>query len=382
MTLKDEFLLDPNIVFLNHGSFGATPRIVFEAYQQWQRELEHQPVEFLGRRFADLMRAARVALAEYVHADANDLVYVPNATTALNIVARSLPLQPGDEILTTDHEYGAMDRMWRFIARKTGAVYCAQPIPGPVTTSEDFVEQFWAGVTPRTRIVFLSHITSPTALIFPVREICRRARAAGIISIVDGAHAIGQIPLDLQDLGADFYTSNLHKWLCCPKGSAFLYARREMQHLVEPLIVSWGYEAEKPSESRFIDEHEWTGTRDIAAYLVTPVALEFFRAHHWDEVRAQCHALAQYARKRITALTGLPPLSPDLPAWYAQMVALPLPTCDAARVQARLYDEFRIEVPILVWRNRPHIRISIQVYNTREDVERLVDALTTIFGEW
>lgn len=381
MTLKDEFLLDPNIVFLNHGSFGATPRVVFEAYQQWQRELEHQPVEFLGRRFADLMRAARVALAEYVHTDANDLVYVPNATTALNIVARSLPLQPGDEILTTDHEYGAMDRMWRFIARKTGAVYRAQPIPVPVTTPQDFVEQFWAGVTPRTRIVFLSHITSPTALIFPAREICRRARAAGIISIVDGAHAIGQIPLDLEDLGADFYTSNLHKWLCCPKGSAFLYARREIQHLVEPLIVSWGYQAEKPSESRFIDEQEWTGTRDIAAYLVTPVALEFFRVHQWEAVRAQCHTLAQYARARITALTGLPPLSPDSPAWYAQMVALPLPTCDAAQVKARLYGEFRVEVPILVWRNRPHIRISIQVYNTREDVERLVDALTTIFGE-
>ncbi|MCX7839008.1 MAG: aminotransferase class V-fold PLP-dependent enzyme, partial [Anaerolineae bacterium] len=218
MTLKDEFLLDPNIVFLNHGSFGATPRVVFEAYQRWQRELERQPVEFLGRRFADLMRTARAALAEYVHADANDVVYVPNATTALNIVARSLPLQPGDEILTTDHEYGAMNRMWRFIARKTGAVYRAQPIPVPVTTPEDFIEQLWAGVTSRTRVVFLSQITAPTALIFPVREICRRARDAGIISIVDGAHAIGQIPLDLEDIGADFYTSNLHKWLCCPKG--------------------------------------------------------------------------------------------------------------------------------------------------------------------
>lgn len=295
-TFKDAFLLDPNIVFLNHGSFGATPRVVFEAYQRWQRELERQPVEFLGRRFADLMRAARTALAEYVHVDANDVVYVPNATTALNIVARSLPLQPGDEILTTDHEYGAMDRMWQFIARKTGAVYRAQLIPVPVTTPEDFIEQLWAGVTPRTRVVFLSHITSPTALIFPVREICRRARAAGITSIVDGAHAIGQVSLDLEDIGADFYTSNLHKWLCCPKGSAFLYARREMQHWVEPLIVSWGYEAEKPSAARFIDEQEWTGTRDIAAYLVTPTALEFFRVHQWDEVRAVSRARAVCTR--------------------------------------------------------------------------------------
>lgn len=380
VNLKDEFLLDPNIVFLNHGSFGATPRVVFEAYQQWQCELERQPVEFLGRRFAELMRAARLALAEYVHADPLDVVYTPNATTALNIVARSLPLQPGDEILTTDHEYGAMERMWRFIARKTGAVYRVQPIPAPVTTPEDFVEQFWAGITPRTRVVFLSHITSPTALIFPVREICHRARETGILSIVDGAHAIGQIPLNVEDLGADFYTSNLHKWLCCPKGSAFLYARREMQRLVEPLVVSWGYQAEPPGESRFIDEQEWTGTRDIAAYLTTPVALEFFRVYRWDEQRARCHALAQYARERITALTGLPPLSPDLPTWYAQMVTLPLFACDAAQVKARLWNEFRIEVPILIWRNQPHIRVSIQAYNTREEVEQLVEALATILG--
>jgi isopenicillin-N epimerase len=380
-SLKEQFLLDPTIVFLNHGSFGATPRPVFEAYQQWQRELERQPVEFLGRRFATLMREARAALAAYIHTDPTDVVYVPNATTALNIVARSLPLQPGDEILTTNHEYGAMDRMWRFIARKTGAVYKQQTIPVPVATPEDFVARFWAGVTPRTRVIFLSHITSPTALIFPVQEICQRARAAGILSIVDGAHTIGHIPLDVQAIGADFYTSNLHKWLCCPKGSAFLYARREAQHLVEPLIVSWGYEAETPGESRFIDEQEWTGTRDIAAYLTTPVAIRFFEEHQWNEVRAQCHYLARLARARITALTGLPPLSPDSSAWYAQMVTLPLPECDAAQLKARLYDEFRIEVPIIVWQNRPHIRISIHAYNTAEDVARLVDALSKILHE-
>jgi len=379
-SLANQFLLDPTIVFLNHGSFGATPRPVFEAYQQWQRELERQPVEFLGRRFATLMREARAALAAYIHTDPANVVYVPNATTALNIVARSLPLCPGDEILTTDHEYGAMERMWRFIARKTGAVYKQQAIPVPVTTPEDFVARFWAGVTPRTRVIFLSHITSPTALIFPVREICQRAREADIRSIIDGAHTIGQIPLDVKAIGADFYTANLHKWLCCPKGSAFLYARREAQHLVEPLIVSWGYEAEMPGESRFVDEQEWTGTRDIAAYLTTPVAIRFFEEHRWDAVRAQCHELARRARARITALTGLPPLSPDSPEWYAQMVTLPLPACDAAQLKARLYDEYRIEVPIVVWQKRPHIRVSIQAYNTAEDIARLVDALAKIFG--
>lgn len=372
---KEMFLLDPDVVFLNQGSFGATPRPVFDKYQWWQRELERQPVEFLGRRFNDLMRDARMALAKYVRTDAANLVYVPNATTGLNIVARSLHLGQGDEILTTDHEYGALDRTWRFIGRKTGAIYKQQPIPLPVTTAGDFVERFWSGVTPRTRVVYLSHITSPTALIFPIQEICRRARQAGIISIIDGAHAIGQIPLDLEAIGADFYSSNLHKWLNCPKGSAFLYARREMQHLVEPLVVSWGYESDYPSASRFIDEQEWTGTRDIAAYLTTQDAIEFCEEHDWVQVRSHCHALAQSARRQISNLTKLAPLSPDSTDWYMQMFSAQLPTCDAIQVKSRLYDEFKIEVPIVVWQNEPYIRVSIQAYNTQSDVEQLVQAL-------
>lgn len=238
----------------------------------------------------------------------------------------------------------------------------------------------------RVRVVFLSHITSPTALIFPIKEICRRARDAGLLSIIDGAHALGQIPLDLEDVGADFYAANAHKWLCAPKGAAFLYARREAQHLVEPLVVSWGYEADKPSASRFIDEQEWTGTRDIAAYLGVPEAIRFCEEHHWDTVRLRCHEIAQYARERIhdlvgaTGLAPLPHLCPDSTEWYMQMVTLPLPPCDAGAfgrtpLQARLYDEYHIEVPIVVWHNQPFVRVSIQAYNSREDVERLVEAL-------
>ncbi|MBI5651771.1 MAG: aminotransferase class V-fold PLP-dependent enzyme, partial [Chloroflexi bacterium] len=332
---KDLFLLDPDVVFLNHGSFGATLRPVFEKYQWWQRELERQPVEFLGRRFNDLMYKARAGLAAYLQTVADNLVYVPNATTGLNVVARSLYLNPGDEILTTNHEYGALDRTWRFVCNKTGAIYTRVPIPVPVTTAQDFIERFWDGVTPRTRVIFLSHITSPTALIFPIKEICRRARNAGIISIIDGAHALGQIALNLEELGADFYSSNLHKWMCCPKGSAFLYVRPEMQNLVEPLVVSWGYASEKPSPSRFIDEQEWTGTRDIAAYLATPEAISFYKNHHWDQVRAQCHMLAQYTREQIAALGNLTPLSPDSMEWYMQMVTMPLPQCNAEQLKAR-----------------------------------------------
>lgn len=372
------FLLDPDVVFLNHGSFGATPRPVFEKYQEWQRELERQPVEFLGRRFVELMRDARVALAAYVHTDVDNLVYVPNATTGLNIVARSLPLKPGDEIVATDHEYGALDRTWRFLCHKTGAVYKPQHIPLPVTTADDVVERVWQGVTPHTRALFLSHITSPTALTFPIAELCRRARNAGIISIIDGAHAVGQIPLDMQAIGADFYASNAHKWLCAPKGSAFLYARPEMQHMVEPLVVSWGYESEMPSASRFIDEQEWTGTRDIAAYLATPDAIKFCEERHWDDVRPQCHALAQYARVRVNELTGLPAICPDSTDWYMQMATMTLPPCDKEKLKTRLYDEFRIEVPILEWQGGQFVRVSVQGYNSIKDIDRLVEALQII----
>jgi isopenicillin-N epimerase len=216
--LRDLFLLRSDIVFLNHGSFGACPRPVFETYQAWQLELERQPVEFLGRRFDALLRAARKELGAYLHADPEDLAYVPNATTGLNIVARSLSLQPGDEVLSTGHEYGALDRTWRFIRHKQGARYLSHAPPMPLESREQVVEAVWAGVSERTRVLFLSHITSPTALIFPVEELVHRARTAGLLTVVDGAHTPGQIPIDLAALGADFYVGNCHKWLCAPKG--------------------------------------------------------------------------------------------------------------------------------------------------------------------
>jgi len=371
-----QFLLAPEITFLNHGSFGACPRPVFEEYQKWQLELERQPVEFLGRRFDSLLRAAREPLARYVNCDSDDLVYVPNATTGLNIVARSLKLNTGDEIVTTDHEYGALDRTWEFLCEKNGAVYKRVPIPLPVTTQTDFIERVWSAVTPRTRVLFLSHITSPTALIFPLQELCRRARERGILSIIDGAHAVGQIPLDLRALDADVYSSNNHKWLCAPKGSAFLYVKRALQNQIEPLVVSWGWHPEKITGTQFVQEQEWQGTRDIAAYLATPRAIQFLQENDWDAARAECHALARYAQEKICAQFKLAPLAP--PAWFAQMATLPLPPCDALCLKSRLYDEFRIEVPIVEWNGRPFVRVSLQAYNTRADVDALREALAKI----
>lgn len=373
--MKDLFLLRPDITFLNHGSFGACPRPVFDRYQTWQRELETQPVEFLGRRFPILMQEARAALAAYVHVAPNDLVFVPNATTGINIVARSLDLHAGDEVLSTDHEYGAMTRTWRFICQQRGATLVNQPIPLPVTDPAAAVETLWAAVTPRTRVLFISHITSPTALTLPVAALCQRARAAGILTVVDGAHSLGQLDLDLAALGADFVSGNCHKWLCAPKGAGYLYARPAVQDLVQPLVVSWGWQSDAPGPSRFVDYLEWQGTDDVSAYLTVPAAIEFQRAHDWPQVRTRCHALVRLVRHMMGDLTGLPPICPEDRTWFTQMATLRLPPCNTAQLQSHLWNEERIEVPVITWNGEPFIRVSIQGYNTEEDVLKLLAAL-------
>lgn len=376
--VAEQFLLRPGMAFLNHGSFGACPRPVFETYQRWQRELEDQPVEFLGRRIGALLAEARAALGAYVHAPADDLAFVPNATHGVNIVARSLKLASGDEVLTTDHEYGAVDRTWRFICGQRGVRYINQPIRLPLTDPNEVVEQLWAGVTPRTKLIVVSHMSSPTALTFPVATICRRAREAGILTLVDGAHAPGQIDLDMTQIGADFYTGNCHKWLCAPKGSGFLYASSEAQVLLHPLVVSWGWEAELPDISPFVDYFGWTGTADPAAYLSVPAAITFQAEHRWPQVRAACRQLLAQARERVAELSGQIQICPDSPAWWTQFATVPLPACDPIQLKARLWDAFQVEVPIVVWQGRPFVRISVQAYNSPADIDRLIAGLRAI----
>ena len=371
-TLRDQFLLDKSVTFLNHGSFGACPIPVFEEYQRWQLELERQPVEFIGRRFDGLMAEARAGIAKFLNTDAANLVYVQNATSGLNVIARSFPLEQGDEILTTDHEYGALDMTWEWMCGKSGAKYIKQAIPAPVTTHADFVEIFWSGVTPRTKIIFLSHITSATALIFPIKEICARARKAGILTVIDGAHVPGQIPLDLTDIGADIYSGNFHKWLCAPKGSAFLFVRPEQQEWVESLTISWGWRG----ESTFVSRNQYQGTTDIASFLATPAAIKFQQEHDWPTVRSRCHGLARQARTRISERFDMPTLSPDEPdEWLGQMVTCPLPITDIEALKTRLYDEFRIEAPMGSWQGYNSIRVSFQGYNDESDLDRLIAAL-------
>lgn len=370
--MRSDFLIDPGVVFLNHGSFGATPKPVFEAYQRWQRELEWQPVEFLGRRVDGLLNEARAALAKYLNAELENLVFVPNATSGVNVAARSIKLQPGDEILTTDHEYGACSYSWLHESETTGAKYIIRDVKLPLTTNEAFVEQFWAGVTPRTKVIYLSHITSPTALIFPVEEICRRAREAGIITVIDGAHAPGQIPLDMQAIGADFYTGNCHKWMCTPKGSGFLYVRPEFHAAIEPLIISWGW----TDDATFVQRNQMQATRDPAAYLAVPAGIEYLEAHNWEEVRARCHALGVELREQIADWSDQQQLAPE--SFFGQMFTAPLPPCDPQVVKERLYNEYHIEVPVMTFKDRQYVRVSFQGYTTREEGQKLLAALQEI----
>jgi isopenicillin-N epimerase len=345
--LRELFALDPTVCHLNHGSFGACPLPVREAQRRRQDELERQPVEFLARRAPDLLDEARAALAAYVGARVDDLVFVPNATTGLNAVIRSLRLEPGDEVLTTAHEYGALVRAWEFVGAR---VVRAQP--------GELAER----IGLRTRVVYLSHITSPTALVLPVAEVCASARAAGALSLVDGAHGPGHVVLDLAALGADVYVGNCHKWLCAPKGSAFLWARPEHHDWIEPLVVSWGWRGGAP----FAERHGPQGTRDPSAYLAVPDAIAFVREHgRAAERRALLDGLAARLPYELAAGSAR---APFMGAWT-------LPPCDAEETQRRLYDEHRVEVVVQEWEGRQLLRVSVAPYTDEDDVDRLVAAL-------
>ncbi len=381
--MREHFLLDPDLVFLNHGSFGACPKPVFAELQRWQLAMERNPVEFLGRRSAELLHAARQRLATCLGAAVDDLVFVPNATTGVNTVAQSLALRPGDEVLTTDHEYGACDATWRRICERTGAHYRHVQIPLPFEAST-FVARLMAEVTPRTRLIFLSHITSTTALIFPAAALCAAARERGITTLVDGAHAPGQVELELATLGADFYTGNAHKWLCAPKGAAFLHVRPERQATVHAPVVSWGYVAgEDGGGHTGFDAYvgktvlerrlQWQGTRDIAAWLSVPAALDFLAAHDWPARRAECHARALALQARVGARNGLKPIARDED--FGQMVPIPVRCKEPEALRARLFEQHRIEVPVTQHAGQVFVRVSVQAYNSDAELSALEKAL-------
>jgi isopenicillin-N epimerase len=365
--LRREFLLDPDVAFLNHGSFGACPRPVLERCLALQRELERDPVDFIVRRRPGLLAAARAALAAYLGADPADLAFVSNATTGVNLAARSLDLRPGDEVLATDLEYGACDLAWEWVCRRTGASYVRAETSRPLVRPSDLVDALFSRVGERTRVLYVSHVTSASAVVLPVEEIVARARAVGLVTVVDGAHAPAQVPLDVAGLGADFYAGNCHKWMCSPKGAGFLHVRSEHQERVDAAIVSWGYEEGKS----FAERLEQQGTRDLAAWLSVPEAIAFQAARDWGTVRARCHELALTARRELCEVLGTEPLAPD--EMLAQMATVRLPRPDP-ELSNRLFADHRIEIPV-VEPARDHLRLSVAAYTTHAEIGRLLSAL-------
>ena len=376
--MVDEFLFDKEMVYLNHGSFGATPKDVFEDYRRWQLELEFSPVQFITKKFKEANNRSKEALAKFINTNPKDIVYSPNPTTAFNTVIRSLELNEGDEILSTNLEYGALDRTWRYYCEKSGAKYLRQNISLPIKDKESFLEEFWKGLSDKTKYIFISQITSSTALILPVKEICEKARELGLITIIDGAHVPGHIPLDLKDLDPDYYTGACHKWMLTPKGCTFLYVKPELQDGVDPLIISWGYEADVPGESQYLDYLEYSGTNDSSAFLTLPASLNFFKKHNWLEKTNESKQIIREACKEFCDLLNTEPLCPVAEEFLGQICSIPINTTDPIGLKEELYQKYNIEIPITNLEDRFFIRISFQPFNTRNDLDALKNALIEI----
>ncbi|MFN8279183.1 MAG: aminotransferase class V-fold PLP-dependent enzyme [Saprospiraceae bacterium] len=379
--LKSLFLLDPSITYLNYGSFGACPREIFEAYQRYQLELEREPVHFITRAGMEYAARSRKELADYLHCDTDDIVWTMNPSFAVNIIAKSFALSPGDEILATDLEYGACDKTWDYYCEKAGAKYRRQKINLPVLDAQQIVEDLFKGFGPRTRLVFVSHLTSSTGMILPVHDIVREAHRRGVPCFVDGAHAPGQIGLDLTALDADMYVGACHKWMLSPKGCSFLYVRHSLQDVIDPLIISWGYKAMFPGPSRFQDYHMVQGTRDYSAFLTIPHCLEFMRKFQWDKVRSQCRAMVRSNATRFYQLLESDPICPIDEEFIAQMLSIPIRCAEPELLYKTLFEKYNIEIPVMRQDDRVYLRYSINAFNQQEDLDRLYDALLEIKGE-
>ena len=376
--MKSLFFLNPDITFLNHGSFGACPKPIFENYQYWQQQLETNPVQFMTQTVHEQRKISKISLSKYIGCSENDFFFTPNPTFAINTVMRSLRLQPGDEILSTNHEYGAMNRTWRFFSKKTGVKFVPQTITLPIISKAKILEEFWSGYTANTKVVFLNHISSATALIFPVKEICEQARKLGLIIIIDGAHVPGHIDLKISELDPDFYTGTLHKWMLAPKGCSFLYVKKSFQAILDPLVVGWGYENEVAIESLFLDYQEYQGTRDEAAFLTAPAVIAFLEKHNWAEKAAICRQLILDNYEDFCVLLGSKPICPLTSEFLGQMCSIPIQTTQPLLLKKLLFEKYKIEVPIMNIEKQYFLRITAQVYNTQNDFDILKLALIDI----
>ncbi|MHC5008762.1 MAG: aminotransferase class V-fold PLP-dependent enzyme [Planctomycetota bacterium] len=371
--------LDPDVVFLNHGSFGATPRAVLETQTGWRRQLEANPVEFLDRRLKARLDEARGIVGRFVGAGPADLGFVTNATNGGNAVLRSLRFAPGDELVTTDHVYNAIRQTMRHVARRADARVIEVEIPLPIGSADDVVEPLVAALTDRTRLVVIDHVTSPTAVVFPVGRIVGLCAERGIDVLIDGAHAPGMLELDLERLGAAYFTGNLHKWVCGPKGAAFLRVRPDRQPGIHPNTISHFLDDGLPAE------FDWQGTRDVTAWLCAADVIDYMeRTLGWDRIRRHNHELAVWVQTLLCERWGVEPGTPFDGSLLGSMVTVALPPQAPQRfetteaLQARLYEKHRIEIPVIEWDRKWWIRASAQVYNTPDQYELLADAVTEL----
>lgn len=370
--------LDPDVVFLNHGSFGATPRVVLAHQHELRARLEREPVLFLHRELEGLLDGARHELAQLLRCDARDLAFVANATTGVNTVLRSLTFAPGDELLVTDHEYNACRNALDFVAHRTGATVVVATIPLPLQSPQQVVDAVLARATPRTKLLLIDHVTSQTGLVLPVEPIVHALRARGIDTLVDGAHAPGMLPLDLDRLGAAYYTGNCHKWLCTPKGSALLHVRRDRQSAIRPLCISHGANSPRTDRSRFRLEFDFTGTDDPTPFLCVPAALRFLGSllpGGLPALQQHNRSLALAARAVLGDALRSPPICPD--TMIGSLAAVRLPT-GGGDLQGQLWERHRIEVPVMPWGTAHHLRVSPQIHNSMAQYEHLAAALVEV----
>lgn len=376
--LRQQFLLRDDITFLNFGSFGACPKPVFQRYQQYQLEYEEEPVQFVTVTGPQYLAQSRKALGAYLGCPEDDVVYLPNPSHAVNLIAKSFPLKAGDEVLATNIEYGACDFTWQYYCHKAGAVYKRQPIRFPLRSKEDFVEQFFSGLTAATKLIFISHITSATGLRLPVEEVCAFAKQKGLLVFVDGAHAPGQLPLNLQSLAADMYTGACHKWMMTPKGSSFLYVKKEHQPLFDPLVISWGFKAMFPSGSPFIDYHQMQGTRDFSASLTVPESIAFMKENKWDDVSAYYRNMAQENAAAFCKLLDAEPLAPVNDDFILQLYSARIKTAEPEKLHDHLYKEYKIQIPVMRQNDAVYLRYSLNAFNEQKDLDKLFDAIKKI----
>jgi isopenicillin-N epimerase len=376
--MKQHWTLDPTITFLNHGAFGATPRVVLEKQNEFRAQMEAEPLRFFVRELEPLLDAARKELAEFIGADIAGLAFVPNATTAVNSVLRSLDFDKFDELLVTTQEYNASRNVLDYVANVNGAKVVVADVPFPMDSPDVVVERVLEKVTDRTRLLLIDHVVSQTAVIFPVERIVRELTDRGIDTLVDGAHAPGSIPLNVHAIGAAYYTGNLHKWVCAPKGAAFLYVRENRRASVRPAVISHGANSPRRDRSRYHLEFDWIGTFDPTPWLCVPEALRFIGSRlpgGWIEVVRRNRELVLRARDLLCDALQVEKPAPD--EMLATMAAIPLPDGSQDELQDKLLFEHHIEVPVMPWPAPPKrlLRISAALYNTFDEYERLAAAL-------